>query len=123
MAAKVLVQHIPFDTTDQDLWALFATRGEIISVDVPRDHITGQLKGYALIEMGTAAEAEDAVQHLNHYELGGRRLRVKLPEAHELADEALLIPAETAEPEVHPQEPPKDRPERRSVRTPRSSVW
>jgi RNA recognition motif-containing protein len=123
MVTRLLVQHIPYDTTPEDMRALFETQGDVVSVDVPRDHITGQLKGYAVVEMASAAEAEDAVAHLNHYEVAGHRLRVKFAEGSELADAALEVEIEAPAPHEHQPELPAHRPERKAVRSPRSSVW
>jgi RNA recognition motif-containing protein len=98
---KLLIADIPHDTTARDLAELFGTKGEVISVTLPVDHVTGLLKGTAIVEMATRAEAEDAVKHLHHRSLRGRRLRVRLAEAHEFAEvsQPLLIEEE------HPAKP------------------
>jgi RNA recognition motif-containing protein len=109
---KLLIADIAHDTTAKDLADLFGTRGEVISVTLPVDHVTGLLKGTAIVEMATLAEAEDAVKHLHHRQLRGRRLRVRLAEEHEFAELAQPLLIEEEHPtRAHPADLPH-RPER-----------
>lgn len=107
---KVIVRDLPYDVREEELRNLFGTAGEVVSVSLPVDHITGQMKGMAIVEMASAAEAEDAVRHLHHQPLHGRRMRVRLAEEHELAETAqpLLVEEEHASrphPEARPHRP------------------
>lgn len=109
---KIIVRDLSYDVREEELRALFGTVGEVISVHLPVDHITGRMKGTAGIEMASRAEAEDAVRLLHHKSLHGRPMRVHLEE------EALLAEAEKPFPvtEEHPApphlEPKPHRPER-----------
>jgi RNA recognition motif-containing protein len=97
---KVIVGDLPYDATEQELRELFETQGEVVSVTLPVDHVTGLLKGTATVQMATRAAAEDAVHHLRHRRFHGRRLRVRLAMG-ELADAAEDVAVE----EQHPAEP------------------
>jgi RNA recognition motif-containing protein len=97
---KVIVGDLPYDATEQELRELFETQGEVVSVTLPVDHVTGRLKGTAIVEMATRAGAQDAVDHLRRQRFHGRRLRVRLAMGRELADAA-------EEQMVEEQQPPR----------------
>lgn len=85
---KLLVGNLRYDTTEHELINLFGTCGDVISVTLPVDPTTDHIKGTAVVEMATAAEAEDAIRQLHHAVLHGRRMRVRLSEEQELAEAA-----------------------------------
>jgi RNA recognition motif-containing protein len=76
MNRKLYVGNLPFQTTDQELEALFAQAGPVESVRVMRDMATGRPRGFAFVEMATDAAAEAAVNQFNQKEFGGRTLAV-----------------------------------------------
>ena len=76
MARKLYVGNLPFETSDQDLGALFGTVGTVDSVNVMRDMATGRARGFAFVEKSTDDEAQKAISDLNEYQLGGRGLTV-----------------------------------------------
>jgi RNA recognition motif-containing protein len=76
MNRKLYVGNLPFQTTDQELEALFAQAGPVDSVRVMRDMATGRPRGFAFVEMATDAAAEAAVNQFNQKEFGGRTLAV-----------------------------------------------
>ncbi|MGE5836080.1 MAG: RNA recognition motif domain-containing protein [Acidobacteriota bacterium] len=76
MNRKLYVGNLPFQTTDQELEALFAQAGPVESVRVMRDMATGRPRGFAFVEMGTDAAAEAAVSQFNQKEFGGRTIAV-----------------------------------------------
>jgi RNA recognition motif-containing protein len=79
--ARIVVKHLPYDTTEADLRELIGDVGEIVGVDLAKDPLTGHSRQTATIELATGAEAEDAVKRLNHKELRGHRLVVTHAEA------------------------------------------
>ena len=76
MARKLYVGNIPYDTTEQDLQALFGAIGTVDSVNVMRDMATGRARGFAFVEMATDEEAQQAISMLNERDFGGRNLTV-----------------------------------------------
>jgi RNA recognition motif-containing protein len=76
MAKKLYVGNFPYDTTDQDLRALFADSGEIESVNMVTDMATGRGRGFAFVEMATDDAAQAAIRNLNNHDMGGRALTV-----------------------------------------------
>lgn len=69
------VGNLPHDLSEDDIRAIFADFGEVGSVKLVRDRMTGRPRGFGFIEMASRA-AERARQELNHYRFGGRILRV-----------------------------------------------
>ena len=76
MGRKLYVGNLPYDTGEQDLQSLFAETGTVESVSVMRDMATGRARGFAFVEMGTDADAQNAIAKLNDHSLGGRNLTV-----------------------------------------------
>jgi RNA recognition motif-containing protein len=76
MGRKLFVGNLPFETAETDLEQLFARIGNVESVNVVRDQMTGRPRGFAFVEMRTDEEAQRAIAELNESELGGRRLAV-----------------------------------------------
>ena len=76
MNAKVFVGNLNFDTTAEEVEALFAQAGEVVGVAVPTDRMTGRPRGFAFVEYTNADDAAAAIERFSGYELGGRKLRV-----------------------------------------------
>ena len=76
MNAKVFVGNLNFDTTAEEVEALFAQAGEVVGVSVPTDRMTGRPRGFAFVEYTKAEDATAAIERFSGYELGGRKLRV-----------------------------------------------
>ena len=76
MGRKIFVGNLSFDTTSQDLEALFASVGTCDSASVIMDRNTGRSRGFAFVEMSSAGEAQKAISELNGRELQGRALKV-----------------------------------------------
>jgi cold-inducible RNA-binding protein len=76
MARKLYVGNLPYTTTEQDLQELFASAGNVDSVNLMRDMATGRARGFAFVEMATDEEAQHAIATLNDRDYGGRNLTV-----------------------------------------------
>lgn len=74
--SKVFVGNLSFNTTKEELEALFAPMGEIAEVFVPVDRDSGRPRGFAFVTFATPESATEAIQKLDGAELGGRNLRV-----------------------------------------------
>ena len=94
MSAKLYVGNLAFQTTSQELQALFAQAGTVESASVVEDRDTGRSRGFAFVEMSTQEEATSAIDQFNGKEVGGRTLKVNEPNHVKIvveADEALVI--------------------------------
>ena len=69
------VGNLPQHSSEEEVRSIFANFGEVHSVKIVRDRITGRPRGFGFIEM-TSRAAETARRKLNHYSFGGRILRV-----------------------------------------------
>ncbi len=80
MAAKVFVGNLNFNTTREEVEALFAQVGKPRDVFMPNDRETGRPRGFAFVEYETEEEATKAIEQFNGHQLGGRPLRVNRAE-------------------------------------------
>lgn len=111
-AARIIVENFPYQTTEDDLRALFETEGEVLAVTIPFDHITGQREGVAFVDMASKEEARGAARHLDRALFGRRRLHVRLAEESLLAEMAPPVPVREERPEPTPPPARPHRPER-----------
>jgi RNA recognition motif-containing protein len=73
---NIYVGNLPFETTDDDLRAMFEKHGEVSSAKVISDQYTGKSRGFAFVEMPDTEKGNAAVAEFNGSDLGGRTLKV-----------------------------------------------
>jgi cold-inducible RNA-binding protein len=76
MGRKLYVGNLPYETGEAELQELFARAGAVESVNVVRDQATGRPRGFAFVEMGSDADAQNAIKELHSFSVGGRNLTV-----------------------------------------------
>lgn len=76
MATKLYVGGLAYAVTDDQLRELFEAVGKVESAQVIVDRFSNQSKGFGFVEMGTEAEAQQAIKELNGKDMGGRPLMV-----------------------------------------------
>ena len=76
MSAKLYVGNLAFETSSEELKALFAQAGTVESVSLIEDRETGRSRGFGFVEMSTKEEGAAAIQQFNGKDLGGRALNV-----------------------------------------------
>jgi RNA recognition motif-containing protein len=76
MAKKLYVGNLNYATTEPDLSELFGAVGDVVSVNLITDRMTGRSKGFAFVEMGDEAAAAEAISQLNGREVDGRVIKV-----------------------------------------------
>ena len=76
MAKRLYVGNLPYSTTDDDLRSLFSQAGTVESAQVMTERDTGRSRGFGFVEMGSDADAENAVRMFDGYTMDGRQLRV-----------------------------------------------
>jgi cold-inducible RNA-binding protein len=76
MAKKLYVGNLGYDTTEDSLRSLFAGVGEVASVNIITDRMSGRPKGFGFVEMATEAEAQKAISQLNSTTLDDRQISV-----------------------------------------------
>jgi RNA recognition motif-containing protein len=76
MGKKLFVGNLTFSTPSADLEALFAQVGTVESATVVTDRDSGRSRGFGFVEMGSQAEASQAISELNGRDVGGRQINV-----------------------------------------------
>ena len=76
MGNKLYVGNLPYTVRDEDLQQSFGAFGAVTSAKVMMERDTGRSKGFGFVEMGSDAEAQQAIAGMNGQSLGGRSLVV-----------------------------------------------
>ena len=72
---NIFVGNLSFKTSEEQLFDLFASYGEVTSVKIITDKFSGNSRGFAFVEMPEQEEAQNAVDNLNDSE--SRTMAVK----------------------------------------------
>ncbi len=76
-SAKLFVGNVDYDTNEEELKALFVKAGfDVVTANVARDRATGQSRGFAFVELGSPAQAGEAISKMAGAEIHGRELRL-----------------------------------------------
>jgi len=77
---KLFVGSLPFKIEEDELREYFEEYGEVSSVSIIMDKVTGRSRGFAFVEMADDSEAQKAIDELNGAEVGGRTIVVNKAE-------------------------------------------
>ena len=72
----IYVGNLSYQTQSEDLEKLFGQYGNVTSVRIITDRDSGRSKGFGFLEMPESAEAQEAIENLNGFNLDGRDLKV-----------------------------------------------
>jgi len=75
---NIYVGNLSYNTSEDSLRNAFEGYGEVASVNVIKDRMTGQSRGFAFVEMPSDDQAQSAIDGLNGQELDGRQLRINI---------------------------------------------
>jgi len=71
------VGNLPFSVEESALQSLFEQNERtVVEVKLITDRETGRPRGFGFVEMGSADDADKAIQELDGYQLDGRALKV-----------------------------------------------
>lgn len=73
---NIYVGNLASEVSEEELKAEFQTYGEVSSVNIVKDKMTGQPRGFGFVEMPGKNEAQAAITGLNGKPLKGRNLTV-----------------------------------------------
>ncbi len=76
MSKKVYVGNLSYNTNESSLNELFSQYGEVSSLNLIIDKITGRSKGFAFVEMASEDAATQIINELNGKDFEGRKLKV-----------------------------------------------
>ena len=72
---NIYVGNLSYETTSDELKALFEASGQVTSAAVIKDKYTGQSKGFGFVEMASKEQAQAAIQALNGREHNGNEAK------------------------------------------------
>ena len=73
---NLIVNYIPTAVKEPALYELFSPFGDIVDCRIICDRKTGAPKGYGFVTFSTMESSKKAMETLNGYPLGGKRLKV-----------------------------------------------
>ena len=76
MTKKLYVGNLDYQTTEAALSEFFGAIGEVASVNLVMDRMTGRSRGFAFVEMTEASAGQQAIDELNGKTLDGRELKI-----------------------------------------------
>ena len=76
MNTRLYVGNLSFNTNAEGVRAAFQEFGTVSDVHLVSDRETGRSRGFAFVTMGSAAEAQAAIDALNGKNVAGRNLNI-----------------------------------------------
>jgi RNA recognition motif-containing protein len=73
---NIYVGNLPFKLSESSLKDTFSEYGEVSSVNIITDRLSGRSKGFGFVEMPDDSEANAAIQALNGKDFDGRNIKV-----------------------------------------------
>lgn len=73
---SLYVGNLSYEVTEDSLTAVFSEYGSVKQVKLPTDRETGQLRGFAFVDMSSEAEEAAAIEALDGAEWMGRDMKV-----------------------------------------------
>jgi RNA recognition motif-containing protein len=75
---RLFVGNLSYETGENDLQEYFAQAGEVTSVNLMLDKMSGKSRGFAFIEFATAEAAQKAIEQFHNKEFQGRAITVNV---------------------------------------------
>lgn len=73
---NIYVGNLPYSTSEDAIRELFQQFGEVSSVRIINDAMTGKSKGFCFVDMPEDDKAQEAIEALHGSELDGRNIVV-----------------------------------------------
>jgi RNA recognition motif-containing protein len=73
---NIYVGNLPFNATEDEIRELFSAFGQVTSVALIKDKLTGKPRGFGFVEMPSNEEAQKAIDSLNNSDMRGRNMVV-----------------------------------------------
>ncbi len=73
---NIYVGNLSYSTTKDELEVLFEKHGEVSSVRIITDKVSGKSKGFGFVDMPQDTQAEEAINQLNGAQISGRNIKV-----------------------------------------------
>jgi cold-inducible RNA-binding protein len=105
MSVRLFVGNLSYEVTEADLREYFSTLAPVSYVSIPVDRETGKRRGFAFVELGEPAQAEEAIRRFNNQMFKGRPIAVNEARARESRPPGGSFPRSTSS---YPSIPPAD---------------
>lgn len=89
--ANLFIYHLPHDLTDADLATAFNPFGNVISAKVFVDKFTGESKGFGFVSYDSVISAEQAIELMNGFQIGNKRLKVQHKRIHHYPKQTQVV--------------------------------
>jgi RNA recognition motif-containing protein len=86
MDIVLYIDNLDGSTTEEELKTLFMQAGEVTSITINKDRVSGESKGFGFLAMSAQSEADQAISAFNSYSLKGHKLKVRLSMPRPLRD-------------------------------------
>jgi RNA recognition motif-containing protein len=73
---NIYVGNLSYEATQDDVRAAFEAHGEVSSVSIIMDKMTGRSRGFGFVEMPDQGQGQAAISALNLQEVRGRAMTV-----------------------------------------------
>jgi RNA recognition motif-containing protein len=77
MKKRLYVGNLSYRTTEATLFDLFGAVGQVVSVNLATDHLTGRSRGFAVVKMAKKRTARRAISALNGKTVDGQIITVE----------------------------------------------
>ncbi|KAL9242562.1 hypothetical protein vseg_016550 [Gypsophila vaccaria] len=77
---RIYVGNLPYSMTSSELSEIFSQAGHVKSVEMIYDKMTDRSRGFGFVTMENIDEAKEAIRMIDGSQVGGRTVRVNLPE-------------------------------------------
>jgi cold-inducible RNA-binding protein len=74
---NIYVGNLSLETTEDDLRQAFAAFGQVRFVNIVRDGVTGESRGFGFVAMPTKIEAQTAINEMNGSDFKGQVIKVE----------------------------------------------
>ena len=84
---NIYVGNLAQSVTEDALRKLFEGKGEVLSVKLIKDRVTGNFRGFGFVEMPNTDEAQQAIAEFDNFEFNKQVLRVNEARPPEAGDQ------------------------------------
>ena len=74
---NIYVGNLSSETTEDELRQAFEAFGQVASVKILRDRVTGESNGFGFVEMPVSDEGQTAISEMNGKDLKGNAIKVE----------------------------------------------
>ena len=76
---NLIINYLPQAMTDNELYSMFITVGQIVSAKIMRDKSSGYSYGYGFVHYQNPQDAAKAIATLNGLQVSNKRIKVSCP--------------------------------------------